>query len=157
MSDTRIAILVAEVDRERRQIDALMRELTDMGPLDDTASRTEVRAAAGILHDFYTAVERLFARIAAAVDGHMPHGSGWHQQLLERMATEIPGVRPAAIGETTRQSLMVFLRFRHLFRNLYGFELQSTRVAELASEVAALWTQVNSDVEQFEKVLRALE
>jgi len=116
-----------------------------------------VRAAAGILHDFYTAVERLFARIAAAVDGNMPHGAGWHQQLLERMVTEIPGVRPAVIGEMTRQDLMVFLRFRHLFRNLYGFELQASRVAELAGEVATLWTQVQSEVEQFEELLRLLE
>jgi len=156
VSDARIAILLAELSRERRQVDALMDELTAMGPLSETSSRVEVRAAAGILHDFNTALERLFARIAAAVDGDMPHGAGWHQQLLERMATEIPGVRPAVIEETTRRELMVFLRFRHLFRNLYGFELQASRVAELAGEVATLWTQVRSEVEQFEGVVGLL-
>jgi len=73
------------------------------------------------------------------------------------MATEIPGVRPAVIEETTRKNLMVYLRFRHLFRNLYGFELQPSRVAELAGDVATLWTQVRREVEQFESLLRLLD
>ena len=34
------------------------------------------------LHDFYTGLERVLRHIAAEIDGHLPAGGEWHQELL---------------------------------------------------------------------------
>jgi len=51
------------------------------------------------LHSFYGGLERLFELIAATVDIALPQGANWHQVLIEQMAAEVPGVRPAVISE----------------------------------------------------------
>jgi hypothetical protein len=155
--DTRAALLLADIERECAQLKALVEELRQMGRLTGSASRVEVRAAAGILHDFYTGAERLFARVAAALDGEVPKGEGWHQQLLGRMATPVEAVRPAVIDESLRRDLMEYLRFRHLFRNLYGFELETKRVVELAAKLPGRWQRLRNAVDQFVLFLRELE
>lgn len=45
-----------------------------------------IGSAALNLHDFYAGLERIFQRIGATVDGDIPAGSDWHQQLLRQMA-----------------------------------------------------------------------
>ena len=54
------------------------------------------------LHGFYAGIERMFELIATTVDGQMPTREHWHQLLLEQMASEIGGVRPAVISDDTR-------------------------------------------------------
>jgi len=49
----------------------------------------------------------------------MPAGEHWHQLLLEQMASEIGGVRPAVISDATRQALDEYRGFRHVVRNVY--------------------------------------
>lgn len=51
------------------------------------------------LHGFYAGLERLFKLIATTIDGTLPQGANWHQLLLQQMAAERPGVRPAVISE----------------------------------------------------------
>ncbi len=49
------------------------------------------------LHGFYTGLERIFTLIAETVDGSLPGGENWHLLLLQQMAEEKPGLRPAVI------------------------------------------------------------
>jgi hypothetical protein len=53
------------------------------------------------LHGFYSGFERIFAQIAEVVEGDLPHGENWHQQLLQRMMSDVPKVRPAVISKET--------------------------------------------------------
>ena len=46
------------------------------------------------LHGFYSGIERLFEKIAGTIDGSVPGGANWHQELLNQMFIEVPGVRP---------------------------------------------------------------
>ncbi len=48
-------------------------------------------------------------------------GHAWHQTLLENMALEVEGVRPAVIDDSLRRDLIEILKFRHFSR--YYFEL----------------------------------
>jgi hypothetical protein len=57
------------------------------------------------LHSFYAELERMFELIATSVDRRVPAEEHWHQLLLEQMASEIYGVRPAVISEATCQLL----------------------------------------------------
>jgi len=50
------------------------------------------------------------------------------------MTLEISGVRPAIISEKLAADLNEFLQFRHLFRNIYGFELKSDLVDKLVNK-----------------------
>jgi hypothetical protein len=44
------------------------------------------------LHDFYSAIERMFYQIASIVDNHIPSTKEWHRDLLYQMRVEIPNV-----------------------------------------------------------------
>lgn len=51
------------------------------------------------LHGFYSGVERIFELVAENVDRLLPQGENWHQLLLQQMAQELPGIRPALISD----------------------------------------------------------
>ena len=73
------------------------------------------------LHGFYSGLERIFELIATRVDDTKPTGENWHQALLVQMTTEIPGVRPAVISESSHSQLDEYRGFRHVVRNVYTF------------------------------------
>ena len=80
------------------------------------------------LHDFYTGLERLLRHIAAEIDGHVPAGAEWHQELLRQMATQLPRIRPAVFSKETIKRLDEYLRFRHVVRHVYAFEFDPQRI-----------------------------
>ena len=90
-----------------------------------------MRARGSILHDFYSAIERVFTRIARELNGGIPQGEQWHRQLLDDMRLDIPEVRPAVIEGPLAKVLGEYLGFRHLFRNVYGSVLDVARVTPL--------------------------
>ncbi|MBM4372043.1 MAG: hypothetical protein FJ098_10345, partial [Deltaproteobacteria bacterium] len=101
-------------------------------------------------------IEKTFRRIAPELNGGIPAGDAWHRRLLDSMAMEIAEVRPAVIGRDTLRRLDEYLRFRHLFRNVYGFELEQDRVLELCRGMAGVWTVVEADLGRFMRFLRQL-
>ncbi len=84
----------------------------------------EIRSIGSLLHDFYSGVERIFERIAIRLDGDLPAGSSWHTYLLQRMTAPWGEMRPAVIDRVLATRLQDYLRFRHLFRHTYGFDLE---------------------------------
>jgi hypothetical protein len=88
-------------------------------------------AAALNLHSYYSGIEHLFELIAGSVDGTVPHGERWHQDLLRQMAVPIRNVRDAVISPATRDMVSEYLAFRHVVRNVYSFHLDAERVARL--------------------------
>ena len=107
------------------------------------------RARASILHDFYTGIERIFIRIAEELNGGVPRSEQWHRQLLTDMTFEIPGVRPFVVEKHLADSLLPFLRFRHLFRNLYGFILDPILISEIESDFKAVFDEFERQIEAF--------
>ncbi|MFN8592282.1 MAG: hypothetical protein U0031_12555 [Thermomicrobiales bacterium] len=90
-----------------------------------------VDAAALNVHDFYTGLERIFTRVATTLDQTLPAGPEWHRELLKQMAVEIPGLRPAVLTPELVADVDEFLRFRHVVRHLYAFELDPERIDRL--------------------------
>lgn len=91
-----------------------------------------IRGIGSLLHDFYSGVERIFERIAVRLDGDLPVGPSWHTYLLQRMTAPWAEVRPAVIDRTLATRLQDYLRFRHLFRHSYGFDLEWEKCRGLA-------------------------
>ncbi|MEO0350483.1 MAG: hypothetical protein AAF282_10610 [Cyanobacteria bacterium P01_A01_bin.15] len=75
--------------------------------------------AAGFgLQGFYTGLEKICEQIARRIDGSpIEQSDRWHQELLEQMQFEIPGVRPSVINRDTYQLLSV--------KTLYATSLHS--------------------------------
>ena len=115
------------------------------------------RTLGSLLHDFYTGVEKIFQRIALQLDGGLPVGPDWHVQLLRRMDTPIEQVRPAVLDEELSQTLGEYLRFRHVFRVVYGFELRREQLWKLATNLAKVFETLEAQIDHFLKFLRTVD
>jgi hypothetical protein len=109
------------------------------------------------LHNFYTAIESIFEDIARTVDGALPEGANWHQELLLQMSADLPGSRPPVIRRTTRDCLDEYRAFRHLVRNVYSFNLRPKRLSDLVDGIRICFMDLRSDLEEFGRFLQALE
>lgn len=127
------------------------------GRLAEWPDIVRVRTAGGILHDFYCGVERIFRHIAVRIDDDLPDSPDWPVQLLQRMATDIETVRPAVLDHETARQLDKYLRFRHLFRNIYGFDLEWERCRELLEDLPAVFERLARQLVAFDEFLQTLE
>ncbi len=154
----RFAVLRADLGRELDNVDRLAAEAAEWQPrLADWPEAVRKRTAGGILHDFYSGVERIFRHIATRVDEDLPSGPDWHVQLLQRMATDVEGMRPAVLDEETARQLDRYLRFRHLFRHSYGFDLEWERCRELLVDLPATYERLSERLAVFDEFLETLE
>lgn len=101
------------------------------------------------LHSFYTGVERIMEDIARTVEKSLPSDSNWHQTLLLQMSAAMNSVRPAVISRETRHCLDEYRGFRHVVRNVYTFNLKSSRLQELTQQLRECFRAVQSDLDKF--------
>jgi hypothetical protein len=94
-------------------------------------------------------VERIFERIAVTLDGGLPKGENWHTLLLQQMEIEYSGTRPAVINHSLALRLLDYLRFRHLFRHTYGYELLWEKCRPLAESVSDTLETLQEQLSQF--------
>ena len=115
-----------------------------------------VYGTAAMLHGFYTALERVFASTARLWNGVPPEGADWHRRLLLAMGSPREGRRPAVLASGTLAQLDRYLRFRHLFRNLYVFELAWPELQPLMAGLPAVAAAVEQDLARFDAFLASL-
>ena len=108
------------------------------------------------LHGLYSGLERLFELVARHLDGVTPEGKTWHRDLLQRMAQEMPELRPAVISLETLRALDDYRRFRHLVRNLYTFNLVPERLEDLMTPLPRAWQDVKAELLAFAEFLEDL-
>lgn len=116
-------------------------------------SSFELRGLGSLLHDFYTAIEDVFEVIVGDVNGNLPEGTTWHKELLVKMSIPIPNLRPAVISEELRWKLDEYLRFRHVFRNVYGYLLDWKRIRPLLENLNSVYQQFTREVAAFRSFL----
>ena len=138
--------LAAEVESELSSLGALEAELASAPPGDDTYA---LRARGSILHDFYNGIERVFVRIARELNGGVPRAEQWHRELIRNMALDIPAVRPAVIDTDLAGTLEEYLRFRYVFRNVYGAVLSAGRMRSLEARMPATLEAFRNQIRSF--------
>jgi hypothetical protein len=140
------------VDTELNNLERLSKEINELllGSKEKKDS-IEVRAAGSIIHDFYCGIEKIFERVATVIDNHVPFGMNWHTDLLLQMGETIEGIRDRVISEKLITKLKEYLRFRHLFRHLYGFELKWDRIKPLCVEVEDVLSDFKKEIIKFFK------
>ncbi len=138
-------------DRLRKQIAVELQQLNLLldvhRPLlvkcaSEAPNEIEIWALAALLHSFYTGIENIFKRIVLESGDALPAGESWHRELLDAMLD--PGAtRAGVISQALRDRLREYLRFRHVFRQAYLFQLR--------------WDKMSSLVLGCEETLRLLE
>jgi len=147
--------LKKEIEIELKNLERLAREMEELtNKLVNKPDSIETRAAGSILHDFYCSVEKIFERIAVYIDGELPKGEDWHRELLLQMAHSIKGVRDAVVGTDLLEKFKEYLRFRHLFRHIYGFELRWERFKNLSLSLFTILSEFKDNLERFYSTLK---
>lgn len=144
-------------DKFRRQQaterEQLTRLLATMQPLlskcrESAPTDIELSALAAALHAFYTGVENIFKRVAVELDSQPPQGNAWHRDLLLRMKAPGPD-RPALLSAELHDALLDYLRFRHVFRNAYSFDLDWQKLSPLVRQLEETFRQLEAALDEF--------
>jgi len=101
------------------------------------------------VHDFYQGVERIFERIEKWTDVPLPVGESWHTFLLQQMEREVQWRRPAVIDHALALRLHRYLRFRHLFRHTYGYELVWDELCPIVEGLAEIFETLREQIHHF--------
>jgi hypothetical protein len=135
---------------EREQLQRLLRGFHQLlTKCRDTApTEIELSALAATLHSFYTGTENIFKRVALELDGEPVHGDGWHRELLLRMKMPRAG-RPALLSEEPHDTLNEYLRFRHVFRNAYSFDLDWQKMSPLVLRLEETFQKLEEALDDF--------
>ncbi len=162
MTGKELKVLQAKIDGELENINQLKEELQSRGIISKDRQYVlaflnddnfNARAVGSILHDFYVAVENIFKYIASEVDESFPADPSWHISLLKQMSTEIKDIRPPVIKRETAQKIHPYRSFRHVFRNVYGFNLDTNRLQTLVADFPEVIRVFTADIEAFQKYL----
>jgi hypothetical protein len=78
----------------------------------------------------YTGLESILEAIGNEIDEYVPRGEGSHAELLDGMAIDVRGVRPAVLADATLRLMHEGRKFRHVVRHKYALELRRADVAK---------------------------
>ena len=149
-----IPVLIAEIQQELSKLDKLVKKLAKQNNL--AQNEESLESAALRLHNFYTGCERIFKLIATDMNGFIPDNWDWHKRLLTQMSLDVEGTRPAVISKTVLKDMGELLAFRHLVRNIYGYELAPERVEQLLALTKAIFPRLNTEITKFLEYLKKL-
>lgn len=124
-------------------------------PADAEATREDGLVVAGVLENYFTAAETVLLRIVQQF-GNQLDGERWHANLLDRLATEVRGVRPRVLAEATRTRLDELRRFRHFKRYYYRIDYDWDKLAFLIKKTNELQPLLVSDLQRFSAFLEQL-
>jgi len=114
----------------------------------------EIRVGASILHDFYSGIEKIFEKIALVIDKHLPASEEWHIELLSQMADSFANIRSPVISKELFEKLKEYLKFRHLFRHIYGFELKWNKIENLCLGMSEVLNKFIKEIGKFLNIIK---
>lgn len=151
--------LISEIKDELRLLDILVTDIietADRIPKSHPGKRIYEESLALKLHNFYTGYERIFQKIADDINGGVPRSWDWHKRLLKSMSLEIENIRPSLISKDTAKLLEEYLAFRHVIRNIYGFEIDSERLKRLIEKIHGTHERLKKEINSFIRFLKKL-
>ena len=115
-----------------------------------------IDATALNIHGFYAGLERIFTLVAERIDGSLPNGPNWHQDLLRQMTAELPGIRGEVLSPDIFPTLDRYRGFRHVVRNVYAYVLDPRLVAVLIEDLPEADERVRAQLAAFADSLEAI-
>lgn len=104
----------------------------------------------------FTALEDLFKQIAKAFENHIEDLGSYHRELLIRMSTTIPNIRPALLSNESFVLLDKIRAFRHFIRHGYGCELDEKELNLLQCRLSDHFSMVQNDLLAFRRYIESL-
>lgn len=146
------AILLGYFDKQHEFLKKLYEEiiLVDVSIYDKQflfAMRTQ---------QFYTALEDLFKQIAKSFENHIENMSHFHKELLTRMNTDIPGIRPAIITQKSLLFLDKIRAFLQFIRHAYDCELDENELRIIQKKLQMDYPHVEDNLQTFRLFIEAL-
>ena len=157
MRKGRIPNLISEIKDELSLISTSVADIIETNneiPKSRKKKKIYEESIALKLHNFYTGCERIFRKIADDINGGTPRSSDWHKRLLRSMSLDIEKVRPPVISKETEKLLEEYLAFRHVVRNIYGFEIESERLNRLIEKLTKTHKNLKKELSIFINFLR---
>lgn len=112
--------------------------------------------SAGI-HNVYNGIEDILLSLARDVDDDVPAGFSAHQAILDQMASEVAGTRPALLNLDLYEALTELKGFRHLVRHRYGFDLKPDKIIENLELLQRIFPAFLAAITTLEKTMRGNE
>jgi len=133
---------------ELDEISSLFELYNELFHLKKSPSLLEITSMAGVLHSFYTGIEKVFLIVARQIDCSSPSGSNWHRELLNQMLCENK-FRSQVISPATRDQLAAYMQFRHFFRHAYSNYLAWEEMKDLWLNLQDVWASIRNEIELF--------
>ncbi len=105
---------------------------------------------------FYTAIEDLLKQIAKAFENHIEQMRDFHKELLIRMNTEIPSIRPAVLSKSSLLFLDKIRAFRHFILHAYDCELDEKELKIIQDKLLSEFKHLESNLQEFRKFIQKL-
>ncbi len=153
-----ILVLISEVEKAQsvlRRLDGFYSDY--LRRTDDAKSRLPEQAIviSDVMANVYTCLETVFLRISRCFENSLTQDR-WHQDLLQKMTLDIPGIRPRVVGDPTAALLAELLKFRHFKRYYFELEYDWDRIELVQKKYAQLKPLIQADLQQFLGFLREL-
>lgn len=123
----RLTPKIHRAERELAQMEAFYEKHAAEMATNDWGAISAISAG---IHNVYNGIEDILLSLARDIDDDVPTGPSAHQDVLDQMASEVSGTRPALIDQDLYEALTELKGFRHLVRHRYGFDLKPDKVVE---------------------------
>lgn len=101
----------------------------------------------------FTALEDLFKQIAKAFENHIEDLAKCPRELLIRMVTEIPGIRPSVLTQESFLLLDKVRAFRHFIRHAYDCELDKEQLTAIQTRLQTGFHLGENDLNSFHEYI----
>jgi uncharacterized protein YutE (UPF0331/DUF86 family) len=145
MTMDKYAILLGYFDKQVKIIEKLFRQVIET----DVTVFEKTFMFAMLLQQLYTALEDLFKQIAKSFENHIEQLESFHKELLVRMNTDIPKIRPAVISTKSFLLLDKIRAFRHFIRHAYDCQLDSEELGRIKNRLIHEFDEVLQNVREF--------
>lgn len=152
MEKTKLAILTAELKKQKEEIDKIYDKIKQRSVR--LNSQVTVESLAYQLHNLYCAYEDLFNLVAEAFENNIEESGAWHKEMLRRMSISINGIRPNLIGEESFSLLSELKNFRHFFRHAYGYKIDIDKIKIALDKSLQLRKYFERDMVNFISLLK---
>lgn len=146
------AILLGYFDKQWKIIDKLQKQIAHS----DLSSYEQRYVFALKAQQLYTAIEDLMKQTAKAFENHVESITSYHKELLVRLNTEIPKIRPALFLQNSFLMLDKLRAFRHFIRHAYDCELDQNELRNIQSNLILHFGSVERDYLCFRKFVEEL-
>ena len=101
----------------------------------------------------YTGIESILEAVGNEIDEYAPRGDASHADLVDGMAVEVKGVRPAVLSGPTCELMHEVRKFRHVVRHKYALQLRRRDVARNLTVAKKLVPAFERDWRRFTRAM----